>query len=446
MDDLVRRRLSATVKEVDDGERTLDFVISTETPDRDADTIAAEGWDLKQYLKNPVVLWGHNYRQPPIGRALEVDVEDGALRSRAQFTPQDLYPFGYMVYEMYRQGYLRAVSVGFMPQKYSINEERGGVDFEEQELLEYSAVPVPANPEALIGASKAIDLSPLKEWAEEVLDTEGLWTPDTADSAREAWEGLKDPFIVVPELPDHPHTLDYAWGLRRNATLDDPPVVNDKGIAPSDVSRRTADPDTDWSAPTLSDFTTESWSDLTTEQKRKITGHYAWAEASPPETFGGLKLPHHRPSDGAVVWRGVVAAMAALMGARGGANIPDDDRRKVHDHLASHYRQFDEEPPSLESIDECRGTLQEADRTPRNTVTAYIDADTSALDARLAEIESRVEALQESLAQPEEEEGVLELAEEGEVDIGQEAIRGRVREVLRDAVDHEVMQTTGRIR
>ena len=46
-----------------------------------------------------------------------------------------------------------------------------GYKFLKQELLEFSAVPVPANAEALIQArSKGIDTLPFKAWAEEILD------------------------------------------------------------------------------------------------------------------------------------------------------------------------------------------------------------------------------------------------------------------------------------
>ena len=67
-----------------------------------------------------------------------------------------------------RKEYLNAVSVGFNPSewKWVDDEDRPwGIDYNKQELLEYSAVPVPANPEALIDAkSKGIDLAPLMEW------------------------------------------------------------------------------------------------------------------------------------------------------------------------------------------------------------------------------------------------------------------------------------------
>ncbi|HET6381017.1 MAG TPA: hypothetical protein VFH63_08330 [candidate division Zixibacteria bacterium] len=80
---------------------------------------------------------------------------------------------------------------------------------------------------------------------------------------------------------------------------------------------------------------------------------HAWYDASadaehdPPHEQGAYKLPHHELIDGElkVVWRGVVAAMTVVNGARGGVDIPEADRRRVYDHLAAHYGEFDEEPP-----------------------------------------------------------------------------------------------------
>lgn len=69
----------------------------------------------------------------------------------------------------------------------------------------------------------------------------------------------------------------------------------------------------------------------------------------PPQEKGAYKLPHHELIDGElkVVWRGVVAAMTVVNGARGGVDISDTQRRKVYDHLAAHYGEFDEEPPEF---------------------------------------------------------------------------------------------------
>lgn len=162
--------------------RDATFTITTGSVDRERDTLAALGWRLEAYRRNPVVLWAHSYRDLPIGRARSVDTTDNGLRSVAEFTSRDLNPLGDTVLRMIRGGFLNAVSVGFNPLKWVWNEERRGIDFAEQELLEYSVVPVPANPEALVEArSKGIDISPISEWAARWLDEHaperGVWVP-----------------------------------------------------------------------------------------------------------------------------------------------------------------------------------------------------------------------------------------------------------------------------
>jgi len=58
------------------------------------------------------------------------------------------------------------------------------------------------------------------------------------------------------------------------------------------------------------------------------------------------KLPHHN-SQGNVDRRHLAAAMAALLGARGGVDIPTSAQREVYNHLARHYHEGDMEPPEF---------------------------------------------------------------------------------------------------
>ncbi|MEM4286942.1 MAG: hypothetical protein QXL65_04105 [Candidatus Caldarchaeum sp.] len=90
---------------------------------------------------------------------------------------------------------------------------------------------------------------------------------------------------------------------------------------------------------------------------------FAWYDENKPENYGSYKLPHHEVIDGrfVVVWRGVAAAMAALMGARGGVDIPDSDRKSVYNHLAKHYKQFDKEPPDFDALEKIRWRITEAE-------------------------------------------------------------------------------------
>jgi hypothetical protein len=165
-----------------DGEPTSDnepivFAISTGDRDRARDTINVNGWKLKNYMKNPVVLWAHDKNLPPIGKATSVWVENEKLMARMQPTPADMphplgHGFGHTIGRMFREGFLHAVSVGFGPETWVFNEQAGGIDFDTQELLEFSPVPIPMNPEALQEADrKGFDTEPIYRWCEMALDT-----------------------------------------------------------------------------------------------------------------------------------------------------------------------------------------------------------------------------------------------------------------------------------
>lgn len=111
-----------------------------------------------------------------------------------------------------------------------------------------------------------------------------------------------------------------------------------KGVIPFKATEKAPEGEA-WSRPALQDFTDKGWGDLTDAEKRAIASHYAWSDNMPPATFGDLKLPHHRPSDGAVVWMGVANSMARMNQAAG------IDMPAVRNHLLGHYDQFDKPHP-----------------------------------------------------------------------------------------------------
>ena len=78
----------------------------------------------------------------------------------------------------------------------------------------------------------------------------------------------------------------------------------------------------------------------------------AWVDSADSENKGAYKLPHHRASgEHPVVWKGVAAAMGALLGARGGVDIPTADRKGVYNHLKKHYTEFDKDVPEFRADD-----------------------------------------------------------------------------------------------
>ena len=139
------------------GDRRLLFTISTGALDRDRDRIDPTGWDVSAYLKNPVVLWAHKYDGLPIAKAVDIRATPDALRAVAEFATHQLADD---VFQLYEGGFLSAVSVGFIAGTRAPNAD-GGFDIASAELLEFSCVPVPANPEALIAAAaKGLRLDP----------------------------------------------------------------------------------------------------------------------------------------------------------------------------------------------------------------------------------------------------------------------------------------------
>lgn len=142
-----RAETITTIRSIDVVNRTIDFVVSDMSVDR-YDTVV-KGWVLDAYVKNPVVLFGHDSRSLPIGRAVAVNQVDGQLVARIQFAPADVYEFADQVFRMVAAGYLNAVSAGFIPGNVEYNAEADSFMLLDNELIEISVVPVPANRNAL---------------------------------------------------------------------------------------------------------------------------------------------------------------------------------------------------------------------------------------------------------------------------------------------------------
>ena len=137
------------IKDIDENERTITAFISTEALDRQNDVMVASGAQLSNYKRNPVVLWAHQYATPPIGRNLWIKrpKDKPGLLAKTQFANTE---FADEIFQLYKEQFLNAWSVGFVPLETKDAEDGGnGRRIEKWDLLEYSAVPVPANPEAL---------------------------------------------------------------------------------------------------------------------------------------------------------------------------------------------------------------------------------------------------------------------------------------------------------
>jgi len=134
-------------------ERRLSVTVVTRTRDRHGDILEPGGARIADFLKNPVVLWAHEVRSLPIGRVTSLARREETLRAEILFAPT---PFAEEVYRLYAGGFLRGWSVGFRPVEWEVmNDESGkfaGYHIRAWELIELSAVPIPANPDALTDA------------------------------------------------------------------------------------------------------------------------------------------------------------------------------------------------------------------------------------------------------------------------------------------------------
>lgn len=139
LQDFITKTKDATVE--DSG--TFECIVSTADVDRQGESVVQDGWDLSLFKMNPVVLFGHDYYSLPIGICDSIEVVDGRLVAKGRFAPADANPFAQQVRKLYDLKIMRATSVGF------IVKEAQGREITKAELIEFSFVPVPANPHAL---------------------------------------------------------------------------------------------------------------------------------------------------------------------------------------------------------------------------------------------------------------------------------------------------------
>jgi uncharacterized protein len=127
-------------------------VASSSVEDRHGEKVIVEGWDLKNFKANPVLLWGHDHNEPAIGNAKSIKITGKGSTAKLIFEPvfHDITEKARAIKLMFEKGIINSFSVGFRPL------EAEGNQYLKQELLEISAVNVPANPEARMMASKAL--------------------------------------------------------------------------------------------------------------------------------------------------------------------------------------------------------------------------------------------------------------------------------------------------
>lgn len=132
-----------SVKDVSEG--VFEAIITTSGLDRHGEYLSSDGINTDAYMKNPIVLYGHDYEGLPIGKTTKLTPFKNKIKAQFQLAVEE-YPFAATVAKLIKGGYLNATSIGGIVKKWSEDYTR----VLEMEMLEFSVVPVPANGEALI--------------------------------------------------------------------------------------------------------------------------------------------------------------------------------------------------------------------------------------------------------------------------------------------------------
>lgn len=146
-----------TVKSVNEDERVITGIASTPSPDRDGDILESGG---ATYRSDTPFLWQHD-RSQPIGTCTPKMVKEGMqitakLAKPTPDMPSQLAARLDEAWASIKAGLVRGLSIGFLPKEYSYLDE-GGVRFIKWDLLEVSAVTIPANAECSIQTVKSFD-------------------------------------------------------------------------------------------------------------------------------------------------------------------------------------------------------------------------------------------------------------------------------------------------
>lgn len=206
MTEKIYKLFTPEIKAIDPEAGIYEAMISTEDVDRDGDIMKAMGAIIDDYMKNPVVLFGHNYRDATavVGKALEIKkIEGQGIRARWQFADKETSEDADLVRRLWAGGFLNATSIGFIPDEWDKRTDSEGEELQrgrvytEWQLLEFSIVPVPANQSALRLAIKALSEEQEEYNEDEPVpdiekDPDSEDEPNTDDPSHDESEDLTD--------------------------------------------------------------------------------------------------------------------------------------------------------------------------------------------------------------------------------------------------------------
>lgn len=303
------------VKVIDAQAGKVEATVSTEARDRDGDIIRQAGWELDNFNAHPVLMSSHDYYslRSQIGEWEDMSVRDKKMVGTARYyigEGNEEADWGFKLASKGRAAY----SVGFIPDMSAAKEiEKGGLEFNKQELLEVSHVAIPSNPQAL-QHMKQKNLHPaVGELVAEMLEEVKEETGNVDKLAEKLWERMK---VYLDKRG--------IYVVRHDHDSDDI-----KRAVPSH------------STPTVE----RVWEGIPTE-----------LDVSPLKLFSAWIDPDdntmhcvHHDKEGNANIHACKAAIEALNTNADWLGKSESDRQGVYNHLARHIKDAGQEPPELVS-------------------------------------------------------------------------------------------------
>lgn len=144
------------------GDKPVISIVGTDgSEDRHGSVLNPEGWEMEDYLRNPVVLWSHKQDIPTIGNTINLSRVKSRWTFDVEFAIDEWDDYGggnlaRLVWRLMDANRLRASSVSFIPKKWDDREAQTipaffaeNLEYRKQELTELSMVNIPSNRNAL---------------------------------------------------------------------------------------------------------------------------------------------------------------------------------------------------------------------------------------------------------------------------------------------------------
>lgn len=200
-----RCRLLTTVErsQTDEGRSRL-VIAANERSRNPFFDIELSGLRFENYRRNPIVMWSHGMRETsrPIGRTTSIDYDTSSNQVAAEWEWNDEFDFARGIHDDWDKGFANGASIRWHSFKDEIRED-GSLLSVESDLLEWSIVPVPADPDAVRTMARILGFHqglPVEAHERDVLDIQKHLEPlhELIKEVLQRLEKLEEPLTESP--------------------------------------------------------------------------------------------------------------------------------------------------------------------------------------------------------------------------------------------------------